>query len=92
VDAGGAPVRSGYGAVAVAQARAPLGISAHNVPAQQLPDIGSQASPAAMHTGSPADPAAMHAPEPGGPMQDPLQQSSGAEQPAPTGAQASRQA
>jgi hypothetical protein len=63
------------------------------VPAQQLAAVGSQASPVAVHTGSPGDGVTgSHAAAPGGPTHAPPQQSSDDTQPAPAGAQASRQA
>jgi hypothetical protein len=76
-----------------AQARPPDVSCAHAVPAQQGADVPSQASPRLMQTGCPAgEPAAsVQTVEPGDPTQGPLQQSSGPEHMAPTGAHASAQ-
>ena len=65
---------------------------AQTVPAQQLPGVAAQASPVAAHIGSPTGPVGMQTAAPGGPTHDPLQQSSGAMQAAPTGAHASAHA
>ena len=81
-----------YGPAGVAQAWIPPLTCAHTVPAQQASAFVVHASPAPMHTGpGGVAPAATHTVAPGEPTHDPLQQSSGAEQPAPTAAQASRQ-
>jgi hypothetical protein len=75
-----------------AQAWVPPCTCAHVLPAQQLPGAASQASPALTQTGSPGgSEVATQTVAPGDPTQAPLQQSSGATQPPPSGAQLSRQ-
>ena len=82
-----------YSALTGAQARPPASSSAHAVPAQQPPDIQSHGSPGGAQSGSGAAPAGTtQTVAPGAPTHAPLQQSCGAVQPAPAGAQASRQA
>ena len=84
---------AGYGAPTGAQARPPASSAAHAVPAQQPPDVPSQALPGGAQSGSRGAPAGgTQTVAPNAPTQAPLQQSWGAVQPAPVGAQASRQA
>src|SRR3954464_1061524 len=74
-----------------AQACVPPWTSAQVVPAQQVPAVGSQGSPLLTQLSSPGgSEIATQTVPPATPTQAPLQQSSGAPQPAPSRAQLSR--